>query len=176
MFARGGRFVYNFRWATLIASTLLLGLSIRGIFTGGTLKDNGGFGSDLPAGKAAKLIGDEIHPQGQATKTGQSSFSLIFSSTSLSADDAAFQKALQDAVAPLSSDPRVTSVTTPYNVPTVAKAALISKDSHEALVVVELKDDGHTAQGYIDQVVATVHPGRRTSVSAGRWPIITPLH
>src|SRR5712664_233037 len=171
MFARWGRFVYHFRWATLIASALLLGLSILGIFTGGTLKDNGGFGSDLPAGKAAKLIGDEIHPQGQATKTGQSSFSLIFSSTSLSADDAAFQKALQDAVAPLSSDPRVTSVTTPYNVPTVAKAALISKDSHEALVVVELKDDGHTAQGYIDQVVGEVHPGSLSVVATGQVPI-----
>src|SRR5258708_14993564 len=168
MFARWGRFVIQVRWAVFSASGLLLGVSVVGIFTGGTLKDNGGFGSDLPAGKAAKLIGDEIHPQGQATKTGQSSFSLIFSSTSLSAVDAAFQKALQDAVAPLSSDPRVTSVTTPYNVPTVAKAALISKDSHEALVVVELKDDGHTAQGYIDQLVAEVHPGPLSVVATGQ--------
>jgi RND superfamily putative drug exporter len=171
MFARWGRFVYRHRWATLIASALLLGLSILAIFTGGTLKDNGGFGADLPAGQAAKLIGDEIHPQGQAIKAGQSSFSLIFSSTSLTAEDAAFQTALQDAVAPLSSDPRVTSVTTPYSVPAEARAALISKDSHKALVVVELKDDGHTAQGYIDQLVAEVHPGPLSVVSTGQVPI-----
>jgi len=64
MFARWGHFVYRFRWATLIGSALLLGLSIAAILTGGTLAGNGGFGADLPAGKAAKLIGDEIHPQG----------------------------------------------------------------------------------------------------------------
>ena len=42
MFARWGRFVYRFRWATLIASALGLGLSILAIFTGGILADNGG--------------------------------------------------------------------------------------------------------------------------------------
>src|ERR1700682_725092 len=107
MFARWGRFVYRFRWATLIVSALLLGLSIVGIFTGGTLADSGGFGAQLPAGKAAQLIKDEIHPQGAAA--GGSSFTLIFSSTSLTADDPAFQKAVQDGVAPLSNDARVTS-------------------------------------------------------------------
>ena len=140
MFARWGRFVYRFRWATLIASALLLGLSILAILTGGTLADNGGFGADLPAGKAAKLIRDEIHPQG-VTASGGSSFTLIFSSPSLDADDPAFQSALQDAVAPLSSDPRVTTVTTPYSVPADQKAALFSKDSHKALVIVGVKDD-----------------------------------
>ena len=171
MFARWGRFVYRNRWATLIASALLLGLSILAIFTGGTLKDNGGFGSDLPAGKAAKLIADEIHPQGTAVKAGLSSFSLIFSDATLTTDDPAFQKALQDAVAPLSSDSRVTTVTTPYSVPAGAKSALISRDSHKALVVVELKDDGHTAQGYIDQLVAEVHPGPLSVVATGQVPI-----
>ena len=70
MFARWGRFVYRFRWATLIASALLLGVSIVAIFTGGTLADNGGFGANLPAGKAAKLIKDEIHPQGATATNG----------------------------------------------------------------------------------------------------------
>src|SRR5260370_9330107 len=108
---------------------------------------------------------------GQATKTGQCRFSLIFSTSSLSGDDAAFQNALQDAVAPLRSDPRVTSVTTPYSVPAVAKAALISKDSHEALVVVELKDDGHTAQGYIARLVSAAHPGPLSGAATGQLPI-----
>jgi uncharacterized membrane protein YdfJ with MMPL/SSD domain len=108
MFARWGRFVYRFRWATLIASALLLGLSIVAIFTGGTLADSGGFGADLPAGKANKLINDEINKQ-PAVAVG-SGFTLIFSSSTLTADDPKFQQALQDAVAPLSSDPRVTAV------------------------------------------------------------------
>lgn len=158
MFARWGRFVYRFRWATLIASALLLGLSIAAILTGGTLAGNGGFGADLPAGKAAKLIGDEIHPQG-VTATAGSSFSLIFSSATLSVDDPAFQQALQNAVAPLSSDSRVTVVTTPYSVPAAQRSALTSRDQHKALVVVELKDDSLKAQNYVNQVVGEVHPG-----------------
>jgi RND superfamily putative drug exporter len=170
MFARWGRFVYRFRWATLVASAVLLGLSIVAIFTGGALTDNGGFGADLPAGKAAKLIKDEIHPQG-ATATAGSSFSLIFSSPSLNADDPAFQKAVEDAVAPLGSDSRVATVTTPYSVPAAVKPALISKDSHKALVIVDLKDDARRAQTYINQVVGEVHPGSLSVVATGQVPI-----
>jgi len=171
MFARWGRFVYRFRWATLIASGLLLGLSIVAVLTGGSLAGNGGFGADLPAGKAAKLIADEIHPQG-VTATAGSSVTLIFSSNSLTVDDPAFQQALQDAVAPLNSDSRVTAVTTPYSpLPAGARAALISKDTHKALVVVDLKDDALTAQGYVNQVVGEVHPGSLNLVATGQVPI-----
>jgi len=171
MFARWGRFVYRFRWATLIASGLLLGLSIVAVLTGGSLAGNGGFGADLPAGKAAKLIADEIHPQG-ATAAAGSSVTLIFSSNSLTVDDHAFQQALKDAVAPLSSDSRVTTVTTPYSgVPADARRALISKDTHKALVVVDLKDDALTAQGYVNQVVGEVHPGSLNLVATGQVPI-----
>jgi RND superfamily putative drug exporter len=170
MFARWGRFVYRFRWPVLVASAVLLGLSILAILTGGTLTDNGGFGADLPAGKAAKLIKDEIHPQG-ATATGGSGFTLIFSSPSLNADDPTFQKAVEDAVAPLSGDSRVSTVTTPYRVPAAQKAALISRDSHQALVIVELRDDARKAQSYINQVVGEVHPGPLSVVATGQVPI-----
>jgi RND superfamily putative drug exporter len=170
MFARWGRFVYRFRWATLIASAVLLGLSIAAIFTGGTLADNGGFGADLLAGKAAKLIASEIHPQGAAAKAG-SSFTLIFSSPSLGADDPAFQKAVEGAVTPLNSDLRVTTVTTPYSVPAGQKGALISKDSHKALVLVGLRDDSRKAQSYISQVVGEVSPGPLNVVATGQVPI-----
>src|SRR5712671_492758 len=170
MFARWGRFVYRFRWATLIASAVLLGLSIAAIFTGGTLADNGGFGADLLAGKAAKLIAGEIHPQGAAAKGG-SSFTLIFSSPTLAADDPAFQKAVEGAVTPLNSDLRVTTVTTPYSVPPGQKGALISKDSHKALVLVGLRDDSRKAQSYISQVVGEVSPGPLNVVATGQVPI-----
>jgi RND superfamily putative drug exporter len=170
MFARWGRFVYRFRWPTLIASALLLGVSIVAIFTGGTLADNGGFGANLPAGKAAQLIKDEIHPQG-ATATNGSSFTLIFSSASLSANDPAFQKAVEDGVASLNSDLRVTTVTTPYSVPPAQKVALISKDSRKALVIVDVRDDTRKAQSYINQLVGEVHPGPLSVVATGQVPI-----
>src|SRR4029077_5189804 len=102
-----------------------------------------GFGADLPAGKAAKLISAEIQTQG-TTSTG-SSFTLIFSSAGLTANDDGFRSALVDAVAPLGGDSRVTAVRTPYNVPDTERSAFISKDSHKALVVVELKDNSPKA-------------------------------
>src|ERR1700716_261526 len=169
MFARWGRFVYRFRWAALVLSALLLGLSVVGVLTGATFASNGGFGADLPAGKAAKLISGEIHPQG-LTATVSSSFTLIFSSASLTVDDPSYQQALKDAVAPLSSDPRVTSVTTPYSVPAEQKSDLLSRDSHKALVFVELKDSPQKAQSYINQVVGEVHAGSLSVVATGHVP------
>jgi RND superfamily putative drug exporter len=170
MFARWGRFVYRYRWATLVVSALLLGVSVAGILTGGSLADNGGFGADLPAGKAAKLISDEIHPTG-ATATSGASFTLIFTSASLAVADPGYQQDLQNAVAPLSSDSRVTAVTTPYSVPAAQRAAFISRDLHKALVVVALKDDSPKAQTYIDQLVAEVHAGSLSVVATGQVPI-----
>src|SRR6202140_5875057 len=171
MFARWGRFVYRFRWATLIASVLLLGLSIVAILTGGTLAGNGGFGADLLAGKAAQLINQEIHPQSTQAVSSGSSFDLIFSSTSLAAGDPAFQSALEAAVAPLNSDARVTAVRTPYKVPAIERTALISRDSHKVQVIVELKDPSKTAQGYINGLAAEVHPGPLTVVVTGQVPL-----
>jgi putative drug exporter of the RND superfamily len=171
MFARWGRFVYRFRWATLIVSVLLLGLSIVAILTGGTLAGNGGFGSDLPAGKAAQLINQEIHPQNTQAITSGSSFNLIFSSSSLAVSDSAFQSALEAAVAPLTTDARVTAVRTPYNVPEIERPALISKDSHKAQVIVELKDVSKTVQGYMNELAAEVHPGPLAVVVTGQVPL-----
>src|SRR5690242_5227393 len=112
MFARWGRFVYRFRWLTLVASALLLGLSVAAILTGASLAGNGGFGANLAAGTAAKLITSEIHAQGASG----SSFELIYSSPTLAASDPAFQAALENSVASLDFDSRVTAVRTPYNV------------------------------------------------------------
>jgi RND superfamily putative drug exporter len=170
MFARWGRLVYRFRWATLIASALLLGLSVVAILTGARLTSSGNFGADLPAGQANKLINDEIHPQGAPAG---SSFTLIFSSGSLTASDPGFRSALQDAVAPLGSDSRVAAVRTPYNVPQIEQAAFISRDSHKALVIVDLRDGLVKAETYIDQVTSEVHPGALSVVVTGNVPIST---
>src|SRR6266852_994571 len=156
MFGRWGRFVYRFRWATLVVSGVLLGLSVAGLMTGGTLAGNGGFGATLPAGETAKLISDEIRAQ-QAP--GGSNVTLIFSSRSLAVTDPAFQSALESAVTPLIVDPRVRDVKTPYTVPAIQQSSLISKDSHQALVFVDLKDDSVKAQVYVNQLVGEVHPG-----------------
>ena len=168
MFDRWGRFVYRWRWATLVVSALLLGLSVGGILTGGTLAGNGGFGANLAAGQAAKLITQEIQPQQVASG---SSMDLIFASETLSATDATFESALEQAVTPLLGDYRVTGVDTPYNVPAIAQTGYLSKDSHKALVVVHLRDPSLTAQGYVSEVAAEVQPGPLAVQATGQVPI-----
>ncbi len=164
MFDRWGRFVYRFRWAVLVVSALLLAVSIVATFTGGSLTDSGSFGADLPAGQAQKLITAEVHPLKKVTG---SQVTLIFRESTLTVTDPAYKAALESALAPLADDPRVTSVSTPFTVPAEAQASYISRDQHEALVIVALKDSSSTAKGYIPAVLAEIHPGNLTMLATG---------
>ena len=168
MFDRWGRFVYRRRWAVLVVSAFLLGLSIVGIQTGGTLAGNGGFGADLPAGKAATLVSNEIQPGQVVTGSGME---LIFSSDTLKATDAAFQSAVEQGLAPVLADSRVSGADTPYNALAGAQSSYISKDSHKVLVFVHFKDESLTAQSYYKQVVAEIRPGPLKVVATGQVPI-----
>jgi RND superfamily putative drug exporter len=165
VFERWGRFVYRFRWASLVVSALLLGLSIVGILTGGMLAGNGGFGADLPAGRAQKLLASESHQPQQ--KAIGSSFTLIFTSPTLSVADPAYQAAVEQALAPLASDSRVTGTFTPYTAPPEARSSYISRDLHKALVIVNLKDGNLVAEGYIPSMLATINPGPLRMVATG---------
>ncbi|HEY3193648.1 MAG TPA: MMPL family transporter [Candidatus Dormibacteraeota bacterium] len=169
MFERWGRFVYRRRWAVLAGSAVLLGLSIAGILTGGELAGNGGFGADLPAGKAAKLVQSEIRPQ-QEAKTG-SQFSLVLSSTSLTASDPEFKAAVERALAPLSSDARVREVITPYTLPESQRAGLISKDQHRILAIVNVRDNSPESKVYLSSILAEIHPEPLTMLATGQLPI-----
>lgn len=168
MFDRWGRFVYRRRWVVLFLSAILLGLSVAGILTGGTLTGNGGFGASLAAGQADKLVTQQIQPTQAASG---SSLELIFSSDTLTATDPAFRSAVEQAIDPLLGDLRVTGVDTPYNVAAAAMSSYISKDSHMALVIVRLKDPSLTAQGYLSQVLAEVHPDPLKVVATGEVPL-----
>src|SRR5260370_34668964 len=89
----------------------------------------------------------------------------------LTVTDPDYKAALESALAPLADDPRVTSVSTPFTVPTEAQASYISRDQHEALVIVALKDSSPTAKGYIAAVLAEIHPGNLTMLATGGLPI-----
>ena len=170
MFDRWGRFVYRYRWATLVVSAVLLGLSVAGILTGGMLAGNGGFGADLAAGQAAKIIAKEIQPE-QAPEGPSSGMELIFSSDTLVATDATFKSDVEQALAPVLADPRVSGADTPYNVPASAQPSYISKDSHKAIVFVHFKDTSIKAQGYVAQVIAELRPTELKVVATGQVPI-----
>jgi uncharacterized membrane protein YdfJ with MMPL/SSD domain len=168
MFARWGRFVYQRRWAVLVASAVLLGLSVAGILAGAPLAGNGGFGANLASGQTAKLITAEIQPE--QAPTG-STMELIFASTTLTATDPAYQSAVEQSIGALSTDPRVAKIDTPYSVLPSAQSSYISKDSHEALVIVHFKDGSVIAQKYEPQVVAEIRPSAVKVYTTGQVPI-----
>ena len=149
-------------------SGVLLGLSVAGILTGGTLAGNGGFGANLAAGQTAKLITAEIQPE--QAPTG-SNMELIFTSPTLAATDPSYQSAVEQSIAPLLTDSRVTGADTPYTVPPSAQPSYISKDSHRALVIVHLKDASVQAQKYVPQVISEIHPSGLQVYATGQVPI-----
>ena len=153
MFERWGRFVYRWRWATLVVSGVLLAASIVGVLGGGTLSSGNSGSGRLEAERANSLITQQIVPAQKKTGSG---FTLIFGSGSLTASDAAFKSAILAAVQPLTTDSRVTGVTTPYDVPAAAAASMTSRDSHKVLVQVGVKDSSQVARKYYPELRSKV--------------------
>ena len=153
MFAGWGRIVYRHRWATLAGSAVLLAISVGGLLMGGTLTSGGPLTSNLQAFQAGNLITAELPDNGKQTST----FDLIFSSPTQSATDQSFSAAVATALAPIQNDPRITTLLDPYNAPNSQVAqALISKDGHEALVLVTLKSSGQQAWADYDSLRSQV--------------------
>ena len=168
MFAAWGRVVYRWRWAVLALSMLLLGLSIEGLLHGGGFASGNSSGVQYEAARASTLIAQQ---QGTGKPAG-SYFLLIFSSPQASATDPAFRTEVLAALQPLRNDPRVTSIRTPYDAPTPAAASpLISRDGHEALASVQLRDRGtHAADAYA-ALRAEVHPPTLRVTGTGTAPL-----
>ena len=163
MFAGWGRFVYRFRWATLVASGVLLAISVALLMMGGTLTSGGPLTSNLQAYKAGNLVTTEL---GAAKVT--SNFDLIFRSDTLTVNDPQFQAAVTDALAPIEGDSRISKMITPYNAPnTMVAQAFTSKDGHEALVSVELKSSGQAAWKDYDALRASVRSSTLSVTGTG---------
>src|SRR5438105_4323790 len=152
MFAAWGRFVYRRRWPVLAVSGFLLLASMFIVIQGGKLQ-SGGFIETSESGRASRLIERELPSAGAAT------FTLIFSSDSLSATSAEFRTALDAALAPLRSDPRVAAIVTPFDGTALDPTRLISKDGHAVAVDVAAKDDLATARDYYPELRAKVRSG-----------------
>jgi len=168
VFARWGRFVYRFRWATLVASGIVLGLSIGGLLMGGTLTSGGPVTSNLEAARAANLYSQELGSGASTT----SNFVLLFSSPTLSVGDQAFKDAVNAALAPIASDPRIALITDPYTAtdPRIAQA-FTSKDGHEALVSIDIKSTGTQAHDDYAALRARVHSDTLAITATGFVPI-----
>ncbi len=148
-------------------SVVLLGGFIYSLMTGGTLGTGNSPNSAFEAARAAKLINDQL-------STGASdgaNFLLIFSSPDQLATDSLFQTELENALAPIQDDPRVTDVITPYTADPSTARAFISKDGHKALVRVDIKSSGEQARADYTALRAAVHPTGLTVVGTGDVPI-----
>src|SRR5438034_1284313 len=94
MFAAWGRFVYRRRWPVLAISGLLLVASAFIVVQGGKLQ-SGGFIETSESGRASRLIEREL------PRAGGGTFTLIFSSDTLSGTSPEFRAAVDSALAPL---------------------------------------------------------------------------
>src|SRR6266536_6196132 len=112
----------------LAVSTVCLGISILGLFTGGQFSSGNSNDSSLEAAHAGKLINAELTKGKAIGQPERSTFLVIFKSGSLQVAEAAYQTALEAAVAPLASDARVTRVSTPYNQGAAVVPNLVSRD------------------------------------------------
>jgi RND superfamily putative drug exporter len=149
MFAAWGRFVYRRRWPVLAVSGVLLLASIFIVIQGGKLQ-SGGFIETSESGRASRLIERELPRAGAAT------FTLIFSSDTLTATSPEFRAAVDAALAPLRSDSRVAAITTPFDGTAPDPTSLISKDGHAVAIDVAAKDDLATARDYYPELRAMV--------------------
>jgi RND superfamily putative drug exporter len=149
MFAAWGRFVYRRRWPVLAVSGVLLLASIFIVIQGGKLQ-SGGFIETSESGRASRLIERELPRAGAAT------FTLIFSSDTLTAASAEFRAAVEAALASLRKDSRVAAITTPFDGTALDPTRLISKDGHAVAIDVAAKDDLATARDYYPELRALV--------------------
>jgi putative drug exporter of the RND superfamily len=124
--ARWGRLVYRGRWLVLAASALSLLAAVPVILTRPSL-DPPDIPAETESGRALRLIGQDL-----AAKPP--SFTLVFSSPTLSARDPVFRSEVERAVAPLARDRRVARVRTAYD----GLPGGFSRDGRRALAVVEL--------------------------------------
>jgi RND superfamily putative drug exporter len=149
MFAAWGRFVYRRRWPVLAVSGLMLVASALIVIQGAKLQ-SGGFIETSESGRASRLIERELPGAGGGT------FTLIFSSDTLAATSPEFRAAVDAALAPLRSDPRVAAIVTPYDGTAPDPTRLISTNDHAVAIDVAVKDDIATARDYYKELRALV--------------------
>jgi RND superfamily putative drug exporter len=149
MFAAWGRFVYRRRWPVLAISGLMLVASAVIVIQGAKLQ-SGGFIETSESGRASRLIERELPGAGGGT------FTLIFSSDTLAATSPEFRAAVDAALTPLRSDPRVAAIVTPYDGTAPDPTRLISTNGHAVAIDVAVKDDIATARDYYKELRALV--------------------
>jgi RND superfamily putative drug exporter len=140
MYASLGSFIHRRPWLTLLASALLLAVSVLLVLRGGRLA--GASIAGLEADRAQGVV-DAI-----TGRPDDTSIAIVFESADLAPTESEFTAAMSRALAPLRVDPRVASVMTPDDAPGPMIDRLRSRDARTALALVTLRgsvEDGLAA-------------------------------
>ncbi len=163
-----GRVVHRRRWLVLGVSLLMFAASGFFLARGGELQNPDAVVSS-ESGRASALQNSDL-PKPTGGPTPGTSFVLVFESGTLLVTDPAFQRALQDAIAPLRTDARVQSIRTYYDAP-AQSAGLLSRDQRATLVSVTLRDFRSVADVYWEDLRATVHSDSLRVLATGSLPV-----
>lgn len=135
----------------IVVSALALISAGLVIAHGGALSSGETHGTEADLGR--KLIDAELR------FPGASSFTIVFSSATLYADDPEFLRAMRFALAPMRHDPRVASVLAADDAPDLVAARLRSEDAHHALAIITLRAPYREAAKLYPALRAELHPG-----------------
>ena len=160
---RWGYFVHRHRRLVLALSSIAFALSIVALLNGGQLKNASDY--NVESVHAAKLESQQL-----PTTVG-SSFLLLFTSRSLVASDAAFESAVQQALAPVRTDGRVTAIQTPYSATAAQARTMVSTDRHSVFAEVGLNVDFSTARQNFGQLRGEVRSSSLSIATDGDVPV-----
>jgi RND superfamily putative drug exporter len=162
-FARWGRFIYCWRYATLVLTGLLLAGSILMLISGGSLRN-----SPTNVGEswdAYQLMQKELPRSPTAEQT--TSFTVILGSDALSPSDPAFKEAVLVALAPLRADPRVAEVSLPYEDAGAVLPGRQSRDGRYVTAFVTVKGSVRASEKAYPALRALIRSDRLQIVATG---------
>jgi RND superfamily putative drug exporter len=160
---RWGHFVYRRRRAVLGVSLAFFVLSMIALVTGGQPINASNY--DVESVRAANL------ESAQLPSTTGSSFTLILTSAHLTFGQPAFESAVDEAVAPLQSDSRVSALATPFNVAAATVPLMVSTDKHSVLVQVGMKIDFAQARAQYGLIRGEVKSSALSITATGDVPL-----
>jgi len=160
---RWGHFVYRRRRAVLGVSLAFFVLSIIGLLTGGQPINASNY--DVESVRAANLEGAQL------PSTTGSSFTLILTSKQLTFGQPAFESAVDEAVAPLQSDSRISALATPYTAAAATVPLMVSTDKHSVLVQVGMKIDFAQARAQYGAIRGEVKSSALSITATGDVPL-----
>ncbi len=163
MFTALGRFIFLHRWLTLAAAGVFLLVAVASLWRGGTL--TGGTVAGLEASEADALMAGVVGRDADLTVVA------LFRGGTSAPDDEAIEAALR----PLRTDPRVQAVQSPHDLDPRLAATRRSADGRVSLALITLTGDLTSALAAWPSVRKTLSSDRVEIVTTGRLPFMSDL-